>query len=59
MTNNVFIREVSPWRLSPERVDREEMEERIETESAHVLSDSKPLSSLKAMLSSVWAVTVD
>lgn len=50
MTNNVFIREVSPWRLSPDRV---EMEERIETESAAVLSDSKPLSSLKAMLSSV------
>lgn len=43
----------SPWRLSPERVDREEMEERIETESAAVLSDSKPLSSLKAMLTSV------
>lgn len=53
MTNNVFFREVSPWRLSPDRVDREEMEERIETESAAVLSDSKPLSSLKAMLSSV------
>ncbi len=56
---NVFIREVSPWRLSPERVDREEMEEHIETESAAVVSDSKPLSSLKAMLSSVRDVTVD
>lgn len=50
---NVFTCDVSPWRLSPERVDREEMEERIETESAAVLSDSKPLNSLKAMLSSV------
>jgi len=50
---------VSPWRLSPERVDREDMEEHIEAESAAVLSDSKPLSSLKAMLSSVCAVTVD